>query len=52
MGSLVSPIIANLYMEHFEREALWTASNTPRHWFRLVDDTFVIQQTSIPGPYQ
>ena len=45
MGSLVSPIVANLYMKYFEREALHTAS-TPRHWFRFVDDTFVIQQES------
>ena len=27
MGSPVSPIVANLYMEHFEREALQSASN-------------------------
>ena len=27
MGSLVSPIVANLYMEHFERETLQSASN-------------------------
>ena len=45
MGSLVSPIVANLYMKYFEREALHTAS-TPRQWFRLVHDTFVIQQES------
>ena len=44
MGSLINPRVANLYMEHFEREALWSASNPPRHWFRFVDDTFVIQQ--------
>ena len=44
MGSLVNPIVANLYMEHFEREALWSASNPPRFWFRYVDDTWVIQQ--------
>ena len=44
MGSLVSPIVANLYMEHLEREALWSAPNPPMHWFRYVDDTFVIQQ--------
>ena len=25
MGSLVNPIVANLYMEHFEREALQSA---------------------------
>ena len=44
MGSLVSPIAANLYREHFEREALWSAFNPPWHWFRYVDDTFVIQK--------
>ena len=44
MGSLVSPIVANLYMEHFEGEALWSASNPLRFWFRYVDATWVIQQ--------
>ena len=29
MGSLVSPIVANLYMEHFERKAKRSASNPP-----------------------
>ena len=45
MGSPVSPIVANLYMEHFEREALHSASNPPRYWYRFVDDTWVIQQS-------
>ena len=31
-------------MEHSEREALRSASNPPRYWFRFVDDTWVIQQ--------
>ena len=44
MVSPISPIIANLYMEHFERKALWSASHPPRYWFRFVDDTEVIQQ--------
>ena len=45
MGSPVSPIVANLYMEHFEMEALPSASNPPRYWYRFVDDTWVIQQS-------
>ena len=31
MGSPVSPIVANLYMEIFEREALMSATNPPGH---------------------
>ena len=30
MGSPVSPIVANLYMEHLGRKALRSASNPPR----------------------
>ena len=44
MGSLVSPIFANLYMEYFERKALASAINPPWVWYRFVDDTWVIQQ--------
>ena len=43
MGSPVSPIVANLYMEYFERKALCTTS-APRLWITYVDDTFIIQQ--------
>ena len=44
MESPVSPIVANLYMEHFEREVLRSASLPPRFWYRFVDDTWVILQ--------
>ena len=44
MGCPVSPTVANLYMEHFERKALQSASHTPRYWFRFVNDTWVIQK--------
>ena len=44
MGSPVSPIVANLYMEAFEHRAITTAVNPPRIWKRYVNDIFVIQQ--------
>ena len=44
MGSPLSPIIANLYMEAFEKEAINTAPDPPTFWRRFVDDTFVIIQ--------
>ena len=44
MGSPVSPIEANLYMEYLEQKALSTAPDPPRFWHRYVDDTFVIHK--------
>ena len=43
MGSPVSPIVANIYVETFENRAISTALHLPRMWKRYVDDTFVIQ---------
>ncbi len=41
MGSPVSPIVVNLYMEKFERQALDSYTGvTPSHWYRYVDDTW------------
>ena len=42
MGSPISPIVANLYMENFEARALQSSPNPPLLWKRFVDDTFVI----------
>ena len=36
------PVIANFYMEHFEKLALASAPLAPTVWFRYVDDTFSI----------
>ena len=44
MGSPVSPIVANLYMEHIEQKALSSSPHPPRFWCRFVDDTFVIHK--------
>ena len=37
-----SPVIANIYMEHFEELAFQTATLKPSVWLRYVDDTFVL----------
>ena len=44
MGSPISPIVANLYMENFEMRALQSSPNPPSVWKRFVDDTFVIMK--------
>ena len=41
MGSPVSPVIANIYMEMFEGLALAT-NLAPGVWKRYVDDTFCV----------
>ena len=46
MGSPLSPIIANIYMEEFETRALSTSPNPLTLWKRFVDDTFVVIQTA------
>ena len=42
MGSPISPIVANLYMEDFEMRAINTSPQAPLMWKRFVDDTCVI----------
>ena len=42
MGSPVSAIVCNLFMEFFEQKALSGYSHPPRWWRRYVDDTHTI----------
>jgi hypothetical protein len=42
MGSSLSPIVSNIFMEHFEELALDSAQYKPSLWLRYVDDTFVV----------
>ena len=46
MGSPLSPIVANLYMESFQVEALRSVPHPPYLWKRFVDDTVTILQSS------
>jgi hypothetical protein len=41
MASSLSPVVSNIYMEHFEQLALYSAQDKPSLWLRYVDDTFI-----------
>ena len=42
MGSPISPIVANIFMEDFENRSLATSPCTPKIWKRFVDDAFTV----------
>ena len=42
MGSPISPIVANLYMEDFEVRTINTSPHPPFMWKRFSDDTFLV----------
>ena len=51
MGSPVSAVVANLYMEFFEVLTLESAPERPRLWKRYVDDTCCIVQRDAAVSY-
>ena len=42
MGSPLSLVLANIYMEYFEEMALGSTSLKPSMWLRYIDDTFIL----------
>jgi hypothetical protein len=42
MGSSISPILSNIYKDHFEKLALDLAQCKPSLWLQYVDDAFVV----------
>ena len=52
MGSSVSPIVVNFYMEAFEQSVLKDyPDKAPKLWLRFVDDTFVVLDKSKVDPF-
>jgi len=42
LDSPLSPVIANFFMEDFEKKTIEQATHKPVCWFRYVDDTFIL----------
>ena len=42
MGSPISPIVANLFIEDFATRAIESSVDPPKIWKRFVDDTYVV----------
>ncbi len=47
IGSPVSPIVSNLFMENFETKVIATFPHQVKVWGRYVDDTFVVIKASL-----
>ena len=47
MGSCISPVLSNIYMEFFERYLLPSIVNFELVWLRYVDDVFAVLPDNI-----
>ena len=48
MGSPLSPVLANIFMEYFESKLLPGLENRPPLWLRYVDDVFALWPRDLP----
>jgi hypothetical protein len=46
MGNPLSPIIANIFMSHFEID-LTESNSLPRIWYHYVDDIFSVMKKAV-----
>jgi hypothetical protein len=42
MGNSLSPVVSNIFIEHFEEMALTMPDYKPAKWLRYMDNTFVV----------
>jgi hypothetical protein len=42
VGSSLSPIVSNIYMEHFEKMVLGSAQHKSSLWLGYLDDNFTV----------
>ena len=47
IGSCLSPILSNLFMEYFERDLLPSVVDFELVWYRYVDDVFAVIPNSV-----
>ena len=45
IGSPLGPVLANIFMCHFEEKWVMNSSDRPSVWFRYVDDTYTLFRT-------
>ena len=43
----MSQVVADIFMEHIERQTLTTFREPPRIWLRYVDDVFCVIKSSV-----